>query len=330
MLRWLCALILAAAPLWAQETLLPSWNDGEVKSAILSFVADVTDESADTFVPPEDRIAVFDNDGTLWSEQPVYFQFLFAMDRAKALAAADPAWASSDVLKAAAAGDLKAVVAGGEEALLELVGATHAGLPVEDFTAAAAEWMATARHSETGLRYDQMTFQPMIELLDFMRANGFRTYIVSGGGVDFMRAYAEGAYGIPPENVVGSLGKASYEVVDGAPEVMKDAGIAFIDDKDGKPVGIARHIGQRPVFAAGNSDGDYQMLQWTTAGEGPRMGILIHHTDAVREWAYDHPSAIGQLFKALEDAPAEGWVVVDMKRDWATIWTGGAGGRPAE
>jgi hypothetical protein len=321
MRNWVAALVLMAAPVWAQDDPLPSWNDGETKTAILAFVADVTEEGAASFVAPEDRIAVFDNDGTLWSEQPVYFQFLFAMDQARATAAADPAWAKTPVLKAAAAGDLKAVLAGGHEALLELISATHSGLTIEEFTAQAAAWMATARHPTTDLRFDQMTFQPMIELLDHLRDNGFQTFIVSGGGIDFMRAYTQEAYGIPPQNVVGSLGQASFQIVDGVPQVMKDPGIAFIDDGAGKPVGIERGIGKRPIFAAGNSDGDYQMLQWTTAGDGPRMGILIHHTDAEREWAYDHPSAIGQLLKGLDDAPAEGWVVVDMKEDWGRIWT---------
>jgi hypothetical protein len=322
-------LLFVASPLWAQDDPLPSWTAGATKTAILAFVADVTDEGAGTFVPPDDRIAVFDNDGTLWSEQPVYFQFMFVLDRARALAAADPAWASTDVRRAAVAGDVKGILAGGEAGLVELLGATSAGLSVEDFTAEAAAWMAAARHPTTGLRYDGMTFRPMIELLDHLRANGFQTYIVSGGGIDFMRAYAEPAYGIPPQNVIGSLGNAAFTVEDGVPEVMKDPGIAFIDDKEGKPIGIARSIGKRPILAAGNSDGDYQMLQWTTAGEGPRMGILIHHTDALREWAYDRDSHVGRLARGLDDAPAMGWLVVDMAADWATIWTGGAGGRPA-
>jgi hypothetical protein len=330
MTKWLVGLVFLAAPLWAQDGPLPSWNDGATKTAILAFVADVTDEGAGTFVPPDDRIAVFDNDGTLWSEQPVYFQFMFVLDRARALAAADPAWASTDVRRAAVAGDVKGILAGGEAGLVELLGATSAGLSVEDFTAEAAAWMAAARHPTTGLPFDAMTFRPMIELLDHLRANGFQTYIVSGGGIDFMRAYAEPAYGIPPQNVIGSLGNANFAFVDGEPQVMKDAGIAFIDDKEGKPIGIARSIGKRPILAAGNSDGDYQMLQWTTAGEGPRMGILIHHTDALREWAYDRDSHVGRLARGLEDAPAMGWLVVDMAADWAVIWTGGAGGRPAQ
>jgi phosphoglycolate phosphatase-like HAD superfamily hydrolase len=322
MRNWVAALVMMAAPVWAQEGPLPSWNDGANKAAILAFVADVTAEGADTFVPVEDRIAVFDNDGTLWSEQPVYFQFMFALDRARALAAADPAWAATPVLKAAAEGDMKTILAGGQDALLEIVSATHSGLTVEAFTAEVAAWIATAKHPTTGLRYDQMTYQPMVELLDLLRANGFQTWIVSGGGVDFMRAFTEVAYGIPPQQVIGSLGKASFEFVDGQPQVMKDPGIAFIDDKEGKPIGIVRSIGKRPIFVGGNSDGDLAMLQWATAGEGPRLGLIVHHTDAAREWAYDRDSAIGRLDAALDQAPESGWLVVDMAQDWARVWTG--------
>jgi hypothetical protein len=320
--RWIAALLLMAVPVWAQDDPLPSWNDGAAKTAILAFVADVTTEGADTFVPVADRIAVFDNDGTLWAEQPVYFQFLFALDRARALAADDPAWAATPVLQAAAAGDVKALMEGGEEALIEVVSATHSGLTVEAFTAEAAEWIATAKHPTTGMRYTGMTYQPMVELLDHLRENGFQTWIVSGGGVDFMRAFSDEAYGIPTQQVIGSLGKASFQMVDGQPQVMKDPGIAFIDDKGGKPVGIERAIGRRPVFVAGNSDGDMAMLQWATAGEGPRFGMIVHHTDAAREWAYDRDSHIGRLNAALDAAPEAGWLVVDMAQDWAKVWTG--------
>jgi phosphoglycolate phosphatase-like HAD superfamily hydrolase len=322
MLRIAAVVALIAAPLWAQTQPLPSWNDTATKTAILDFVAKTVDPASPDFVVVADRIAVFDNDGTLWSEKPVYFQFLFALDVAKAKAAADPTWASTPILKAAAAGDMKTIMAGGEKALVEIVMATHSGMSVEDFTAEAAKWFATAKHPETGLLYTQMTYQPMIELLEYLRANDYQTFIVSGGGVDFMRAFAEGAYGIPPQQVIGSLGKSSFEIINGKPQVMKDPDIAFIDDKGGKPVGIERNIGKRPVFAAGNSDGDQAMLQWTTAGSGARMGILIHHTDAKREWAYDRDSVVGKLDTALDAAPAEGWVVVDMKDDWARIWTG--------
>ena len=319
----LVALMLAfAGPTWAGEDPLPSWNDGAAKTAIVDFVSQSIDPTVAGFVPVADRIAVFDNDGTLWSEQPVYFLFFFALDQARVKAAADPAWANTPILQAAATGDMKTIMAGGEAALIEIVSATHSGMTVEQFTAEVAAWIATAKHPQTGLPYTGMTYQPMIELLDYLRANDYQTYIVSGGGVDFMRAFAETAYGIPPQNVVGSLGKASVAMVDGKPEVIKDPGIAFIDDKDGKPIGIERAIGKRPVFTAGNSDGDLAMLQWTSAGTGPRFGMIVHHTDAAREWAYDRDSHIGQLDKALDDAPAAGWTVVDMKADWAKIWTG--------
>lgn len=313
---------LIAAPLWAQNVPLPSWNDTPAKAAIIAFVSKTVDPSSPDFVPVPDRVAVFDNDGTLWSEQPVYFQFLFALDQARAKAEADPAWAATPILKAAAAGDIKTIMEGGEAALLEVVGATHSGMTVEAFTAEVATWIASAKHPQTGLKYTGMTYQPMLELLEYLRANDYQTYIVSGGGVDFMRAFTDSAYGIPPQNVIGSLGKASFQVVDSKPEVMKDPGIAFIDDKDGKPIGILRGIGKRPIFTAGNSDGDLAMLQWTSAGDGPRFGLIVHHTDAEREYAYDRDSHIGRLDKALDEAPAAGWTVVNMKADWARIWTG--------
>ena len=322
MFRLIAALLIAATPLWAQTTPLQSWRDTATKAAILDFVAATTDPKAATFVPVEDRIAVFDNDGNLWGEQPVYFQFLFAMDEAKKKAAADPAWATTPVLKAAAAGDIKTVLAAGQDGLLEVVTATHSGVTVEAFTQSVKDWIATARHPVTGKPYTGMVYQPMLELLDYLRANDYQTYIVSGGGVDFMRAFTEEAYGIPPQNVIGSLGKASLQMVDGKPQVMKDPGIAFIDDKDGKPIGIERAIGKRPIFASGNSDGDLAMLQWTTAGDGPRFGLILHHTDAAREVAYDRDSHIGRLNDALDLAPAAGWTVIDMARDWARIYPG--------
>lgn len=319
MLRFIFVLLLAATPLRA-EVALPSWNDTPARTAILDFVDATTDPKAATFVEPKDRIAVFDNDGTLWAEQPVYFQFLFALDRARALAAADPEWAKTPALKAAATGDVKALMAGGEAALIEVVGATHSGMTVEEFTREAGEWVRTAKHPTKDKPYIDMTYLPMVELLDYLRLNGFSTYIVSGGGVDFMRGFTDEAYGVPPPNVVGSLGKATYQIVDGMPQVIKDPAIAFIDDKEGKPIGIMRSIGQRPIFAAGNSDGDYQMLDWTTSADGPRFGMIVHHTDAKREWAYDRDSMVGRLDKALTDAPAKGWLVVDMAKDWSTVF----------
>jgi len=313
---WAVALPVGA---WAAEP-LPSWNEGPAKTAIIDFVETVTTEGGDGFVEPAERIAVFDNDGTLWSERPVYFQFLFALDRAAQLAAADPDWAATPALEAAAAGDVATALEGGEEALVEIVTATHSGLTLDAFERAAAEWIATARHPETGRRYTEMVFQPMLELLDHLRANDFTPYIVSGGGVDFMRAFTEDAYGIPPERVIGSLGDARFAIVDGAPVILKDPGIAFIDDKGTKPVAIARHIGRRPIFVAGNSDGDLAMAQWSTAGDGPRFALFVHHTDAEREWAYDRESHVGRLDAALDAAAAEGWTVVDMAQDWRTVW----------
>jgi phosphoglycolate phosphatase-like HAD superfamily hydrolase len=318
----LLALVLALlAPLAVRAAdPLPSWAEGPAKAAVLGFVAATVDPASPRFVAPRDRIAVFDNDGTLWAEQPVYVQFLFALDRAKALAAADPGWAATPALKAAAAGDVKGALAGGEGALVEIVTATHSGLSVEAFTAQARDWLAAARHPVTGRRYLDMTYRPMLELLGHLRANGYATWIVSGGGVDFMRAFAEDAYGVPPWNVIGSLGAARFEIVDGVAQVMKDPAIAFIDDKGGKPVAIARAIGQRPVFVAGNSDGDLAMAQWATGGEGARFALFVHHTDAAREWAYDRDSPVGRLDTALAAAAANGWTVVDMARDWTRIW----------
>jgi phosphoglycolate phosphatase-like HAD superfamily hydrolase len=320
MFRVVAAALIAASPLFAQTGPLPSWNDGAARTAILAFVAATTDPGSSKFVEPEDRIATFDNDGTLWSEQPLYFQFFFVLDRAKELAAADPAWAATPVLEAAAAGDVAAVVEGGKAGLVELLGATGSGMTVEAFQADAADWLATAEHPEKRRLFTSMVYQPMLELLDHLRANDYRTFIVSGGGTEFIRAFSEDAYGIPPPQVVGSEGELEFEMVEGEPQVMREPGVAFVDDGPGKPVGIARHIGQRPVFVAGNSDGDLEMLQWGTGGQGARLGIIIHHTDAAREWAYDRDSAIGRLDKALDLAPEVGWIVVDMKADWATIW----------
>jgi hypothetical protein len=312
------ALAIAAAPLFADP--LPSWNDTPAKAAIVAFVDSVTDPASADYVTPADRVAVFDNDGTLWAEKPVYFQFLFAIDRLKAMAAADPSILTSDTLRAAAAGDIAGVLADGEKGLLEIVMVTHSGLSVDAFEAEVQDWMATARHPETGRPYARMTYQPMLELLSYLREEDFETYIVSGGGIDFMRAFADEVYGIPTENVIGSAGKTSYAVVDGMPTILKDPGIAFIDDKEGKPLGIDSHIGKRPIFVAGNSDGDFEMLEWSTAGEGPRFGMIVHHTDAAREWAYDRDSHVGRLSAALDAAPAKGWLVVDMANDWRIVW----------
>lgn len=325
MLRTLLAatLAIAATSGAAFADPLPSWTDGAAKQRIIAFVDGVTDPDTDTYVTPDDRIAVFDNDGTLWAEQPVYFQFLFALDRLKELAADDPTVLSSDLLKAAAAGDMETVAAAGDEGLLEIVSMTHSGLSTDAFKAEARAWLDTARHPTTGMAFDHMVYQPMLELLAYLRDEGFDTYIVSGGGIDFIRAFSEAAYNIPPEQVVGSAANASYAVVDGTPTVMKEPGLFFLDDKAGKPVAIESRLGNRPIIAGGNSDGDFEMLEWTTAGEGPRLGLIVHHTDGDREFAYDRDSHVGRLVRGLDEAPGRGWLLVDMKSDWETVWPGG-------
>lgn len=314
------ALSIGAMAIPAQADPLPSWSDTEARTRIIDFVEAVTDPASPDFVPVADRIATFDNDGTLWSEQPVYFQFLFALDRLKALAEADPSILSTDVLRAAAAGDMEAVAEAGTEGLLEIVSVAHSGLTVDAFMTEVSAWLATARHPKTGMAYPAMVYQPMLELLRYLRDEGFSTYIVSGGGVHFMRAFAEDAYNIPPSQVIGTSGKSSYEVVAGVPQINKDPGIAFLDDKEGKPIAIDTRIGKRPILAGGNSDGDFQMLEWTTAGEGPRLGLIVHHTDAEREWAYDRDSHIGRLARGLDEGPDRGWLIVDMAEDWQVIW----------
>ncbi len=323
-MRYLAATLslLIAAPVAAMADPLPSWNDTANERAIVDFVTRATDPTSDDFVPEVERIAVFDNDGTLWSEQPLYFQGIFALDMLREKAKADPSILKDDVLKAAAAGDVKVVMASGSAGLAEIVDVSHANISVEDFKASAREWLTTTKHPTSGLTFAEMTFQPMVELLSYLRDNGFRTYIVSGGGVDFMRSVSKEAYGIPTWQVIGSEGKKAYEVKDGVPTLWKEGGVDFIDDGAGKPVGIDMAIGQRPVFVAGNSDGDFEMLEWATAGEGPRFGLIVHHTDAKREFAYDRDSSVGKLDKALDQADAHGWHVIDMANDWSRIWTG--------
>jgi len=298
---------------------LASWNDGPVKGSIVDFVARVSDPASSDFVPEPERIAVFDNDGTLWPEQPAYFQLFFTMDRVKAMAPDHPEWATQQPFQAVLENDLEALATAGEHGLLELVMATHSGMTTEEFEAVVTDWLAAARHPTTGRRYIEMVYQPMLELLEYLCANGFKTFIVSGGGIEFMRPWTEAVYGIPPEQVVGSSIETRYEVRDGQPVILRLPKMNFIDDKEGKPVGINSHIGRRPIAAFGNSDGDFQMLEWTTAGDGARFGMLIHHTDAEREWAYDRDSHIGRLDRGLDEAGERGWVVVDMKRDWAMI-----------
>ncbi|MHA7809858.1 MAG: HAD family hydrolase [Marinobacter adhaerens] len=299
---------------------LPSWNEGASKSAILEFVELVTEEDSPDYVPPAERIAVFDNDGTLWAEKPAYSQLFYAVDRVKALAPSHPEWNDQQPFKGILDNDLESALAGGEEALMKIIMATHAGLTTDEFEAEVADWLETARHPETGKPFTGMVYQPMLEVLDYLRANGFKTFIVSGGGVELMRVFSEAVYGVPPEQVVGSSIKTEFQMGDGEPVLVKLPELNFIDDKAGKPVGINLHIGRRPIAAFGNSDGDLQMLQWSTSGEGPRLGVIVHHTDAEREWAYDRKSHVGKLDQALDEAPDRGWVVVDMKSDWKVIY----------
>ena len=311
--------IATAAP--AIDDPLPSWNEGAVKSSIVSFVEKVTKEGSADFIPPAERIAVFDNDGTLWAEQPIYFQVQFALDRVKALAPQHPEWKDKQPFKALLEGDKKAFAAGGEKYLLEVIAVSHSGMTTDEFQAIVKDWLRTARHPRFERPYTECIYQPMLELLAYLRANGFKTFIVSGGGVEFMRAWVEKVYGISPEQVVGSMGKQKFEMRNGTPVIVKLPAVDFIDDKEGKPLGIQKFIGRRPIFAFGNSDGDHQMLQWTAAGSGLRFMGLIHHTDAEREWAYDRTSHIGQLDKALDEANAKRWAVVDMKRDWKRVFS---------
>jgi hypothetical protein len=299
---------------------LPSWNDGQAKQAILDFVTRVTDPASPDFVPEPERVATFDNDGTLWAEQPLYFQLFFAIDRVKALAPDHPEWAERQPFKAVLEDDMEALAASGEHGLLELVLATHAGMTTEEFAATAADWLATARHPTSGRPFTEMVYQPMLEVLSFLRANDFTTYIASAGGIEFMRPWTEEVYGIPPEQVIGSSIKTAFELRNGEPVLVRLPEIDFIGDKNEKPVGINSHIGRRPIAAFGNSDGDFQMLEWTTAGTGARFGLLVHHTDAEREWAYDRDSHIGRLDRGLDEAEARGWIVVSMKDDWRTIF----------
>jgi len=299
---------------------LPSWNDRPARDRILSFVHAVTEQGGKDFVPPAERIAVFDNDGTLWCEQPMYVQLAFALERVKALAPHHPEWKTTQPFKAVLEGDMKALAATGEKGVVELVEATHTGMTTTEFTRIVTDWLSTARQPRFKRPYTELVYQPMLELLAYLRENGFKTFIVSGGGIDFMRPWTERAYGVPPEQVVGSTGNLKFELKAGAPVLEKVPGIALVDDGPGKPVGIQQHIGRHPIAAFGNSDGDLQMLEYTSAGPGARLGLLVHHTDAEREYAYDRKSSFGRLDRALDEAPAKGWTVVDMKNDWKTIF----------
>jgi len=304
----------------AQSDPLPSWNEGEVKQAIIRFIERITSSGGKDYLPPAERIAVFDNDGTLWSEQPMYFQGFFALDRVKALAPKHPEWKEKQPFRAVLENDMKAVAASGEKGVAEIVMSTHAGVTTEEFERIVKDWLATAKHPRFGRPFTDLVYQPMLELLAYLRENGFKTYIASGGGIEFLRPWVERVYGIPPEQAVGSSIKVKYELRETGPVLVRLPEIDFIDDGAGKPVGIHKFIGRRPAFAFGNSDGDLQMMQWTAAGPGLRFMGLVHHTDAEREWAYDRESPVGRLDKALAEARSKNWPVVDMKRDWQVIY----------
>jgi len=320
--RWLLAACLCLCLQVATATTdpLPSWTAGESRQAIVDFVRQVTTPDSADFVAPDERIAVFDNDGTLWSEKPAYFQLLFAIDRIRQLAPQHPEWKTTQPFKAVLDNDMDALADSGEKGLLQLVMASHAGMTTTEFERIVGDWLMTARHPRFKRPYTELVYQPMLELLNYLRANGFKTFIVSGGGIEFMRPWTQAVYGIPPEQVIGSSIKVKFELRNGEPVLVRLPEIDFIDDKAGKPVGIHKFIGRRPIAAFGNSDGDLQMLQWTTAGEGARFGLIVHHTDAQREWAYDRDTHVGKLDKALGEAAAQGWTVVDMKNDWRVIY----------
>lgn len=321
--RWLMALLLLTLGCLSTADAaegLPSWNDGPVKRSLTAFVARVTKTGGPDFVPPAERIAVFDNDGTLWAEQPMYVQLAFGLERVKALAPRHPEWKDTQPFKAALEGDLKTLAEGGAKALEELLMVTHAGMTTDEFEAIVRDWLATARHPRFNRPYTELVYQPMRELLAYLRAHGFKTFIVSGGGIEFMRPWVEQVYGIPPEQVIGSSIRKQYTVRDGQPVILRLPEIEFIDDRAGKPVGIHRHIGRRPILAFGNSDGDFEMLEWTTAGAGPRLGLIVHHDDAGREWAYDRESPFGKLARGLDEAPQRGWLIASIHKDWKRVF----------
>ncbi|MBU4563116.1 MAG: haloacid dehalogenase-like hydrolase [Desulfarculus sp.] len=316
----LVAMLAFATLSFAAGDPLPSWRDGTSKQAIVDFVDKVNRKGGPDFVPPAQRIATFDNDGTLWAEQPMYFQFFFALDRLKQMAPSHPEWKKSQAVQAALAGDMAKLAKMGHKGLLEIVGLTHSGLTAQQMQKLAKDWLKTARNPQRKMLFIQMVYQPMLELLVYLRAHGFKTFIVSGGGVDFIRAFSQDVYGIPPEQVIGSSLKAKFELTGGKPEVVKLPQIGSIDDGDGKPINIELHIGQRPIMAVGNSDGDLAMLQWTASGAGPRLMMLVHHDDAAREFAYDRKSHVGRLEKALDQARRDGWTVVSMSNDFARVF----------
>ncbi len=313
-------LSILAASVALAENILPSWKDSAPKQQIVSFIDKVTNEESPNFVPPEERIAVFDNDGTLWAEQPLYFQAFLIFDRIKQLAPEHPEWKSVEPFASVLKGDLKEALSGGQKALLEMAMATHGGVTTEEFEKIVNDWISTARHPDTGKLFTEMVYQPMVELLEYLRSYKFKTYIVSGGGIEFMRPWSQTIYGIPPEQVIGSSVKTRYEVSNGKPIILRLPELNFIDDRKGKPVAINQHIGRRPLMAFGNSDGDFQMLEWTTSGPDLRFGLLVHHTDSEREFAYDRDSHIGKLARGLDEAEQRGWTVVSMKDNWNLVF----------
>jgi phosphoglycolate phosphatase-like HAD superfamily hydrolase len=313
-------LLFITAHVAAADDQLPSWNDGTTKQSIIDFVTRVTKDGSPDYVKPEDRIATFDNDGTLWIEMPMYNQFVFALDEVKAQAKQNPEWKDKEPFKSVLAGDMKAVAAMGEKGMLEILAATHSGMTTVDFNKTVKGWLETAKHPRFKVLYTDLVYQPMLELLAYLRTNDFRTFIVSGGGVEFMRNFTEKTYDIPPWQVIGSSGVTKYQLWDASPTLVKEPKVLFVDDGPGKPEGINHFIGRQPIFAFGNSDGDKEMLEWTAAGDGLRFMGLVHHTDAIREYAYDRDTKIGKLDKALDEAIAKGWTVVDMKNDWRTIF----------
>jgi phosphoserine phosphatase len=299
---------------------LPSWNDGATKQAIVRFVQEVTKKGAPNYVPPSERIATFDNDGTLWVEQPLYTQLSFAIDRVKALAPEHPEWKTTQPFQGVLEGDMKAALASGQKGLVEMVMAPHAGMTTDEFTAIVTDWLGKSQHPKLKRPYTECIYKPQLELLAYLRENGFKTFIVSGGGIEFMRPWTEEVYGIPPEQVVGSSIVTEFQMKDGKPVLVRQSKINFIDDKAGKPVGIYQHIGRRPILSFGNADADMQMIQYTKGGEGLRLGLFLHHTDAEREYAYDRKGHIGTLDQVLDMAGAQDWIVVDMKRDWKVVF----------
>lgn len=312
----------------AADDPLSLWNDSTSRNAIIDFVTRTTTSGSSDFLPAEQRVAVFDNDGTLWSEQPMYFQGLFIFDRIRALAPQHPEWKTKEPYASVLKGDYKTALAGGEKSLLPMIAATHAGITSDEFSDIVTKWLATAVHPRFKRHYTDLVYAPMLQLLDYLRVNGYKTFIVSGGGVEFMRVFAERTYGIPPEQTIGSSIKTKFEMKDGKPQIVRLPQIDFINDGPGKPVGIARFIGRKPVMAFGNSDGDFQMLQYTTGGTGPHLGVIVHHTDAEREFAYDRKSPVGKLDKGLDAAATNGWVLVDMKNDWKKVYSFQKVGQP--